>query len=167
MLGSMLTNKLMPWLVTLPASGLLLPAWYLKTFVITLGTSTFRKTLLTGKYSGHFPHLTKQSWEHHKLQLPRKGEVLLLRLHTRTLLTQALLFKLHLNASLLCPVCLVPETCDHFLLCSRYHQARKILYQCLGISGMSPTLNDLCNLAVAGLFQTRCMVTFLLRTDRF
>ena len=123
---------------------------------------------LTGKYCGDFPHLTKRSWEHRKLQLPRKGEVLLSRLRTRTLPTQALLFKLHLSASPLCPACLVPETCDHFLLhCTRYHQARDILYQRLGISGTTPSLSDLCDLAVAGNNQARCLVAFILRTDRF
>ena len=123
---------------------------------------------LSGKYGVDFPHLTKCTWEHRKLQLPRKGEVLLSRLRTRSLPTRALLFKLHLSDSPLCPVCQVPETCDHLLLhCPSYQQARDILYHRLGITGSSQTLSDLCDLSISGIKQARALVGFLLRSARF
>ena len=50
---------------------------------------------------------------------------------------------------------------------THYHQAKDILYQRLGISGTAPSLSDLCDLAVAGNNQARCLVVFILRTDRF
>ena len=123
---------------------------------------------IQGKYCSDFPHLSRRSWEHRKLQLPRRGEVLLSRLRTRTLPTRALLFKLKLCSSPLCMHCQVPETCDHFLLtCQRHHHARELLFHDLGISGSSPTFSELCDLAVSGASVARKLVAFLLRVDRF
>lgn len=123
---------------------------------------------LTSSYIADFPHLTKRSWDYRNLYLPRRGEVLLNRLQTRSLPTLAQLHRFSLVDSPLCPECQVPETTDHYLLeCRKFRTERTLLYHRLNLSANIATFHSICDLAVAGKSASKYLVSFLLGTNRF
>ncbi|GBN16453.1 hypothetical protein AVEN_227984-1 [Araneus ventricosus] len=83
------------------------------------------------KYFRSFTHLPKTT----KTQLlPRRKEILLTRLRTRSLPTKAILFKVGLESSPLCRQCGIVDSNDHLLLtCNVFEQLRNNLGASLGI----------------------------------
>ncbi|XP_071033130.1 uncharacterized protein [Parasteatoda tepidariorum] len=117
------------------------------------------------KYFQPFPHLDEPQG-YRPLIKSRKLDVLIARLRTKTLPTNAILHKCKLVESPKCPNCGHIDTNEHYLLdCSFYQNARKDLYQSLSLQ--SPAFTDLVNLSLNSRTKIQSLLKFFQATNRF
>ncbi|GBO01662.1 RNA-directed DNA polymerase from mobile element jockey [Araneus ventricosus] len=101
-----------------------------------------------------------------KLKIPRRYEVLILRLVTRSLPVKDLLHKCRLVDSPNCLHCQVPETCEHIILsCPCYETARDIFRTKMGCIPLS--YDWICVLSSKDRSKIKAILAFLSATGRF
>ncbi|GBM87341.1 putative RNA-directed DNA polymerase from transposon BS [Araneus ventricosus] len=115
------------------------------------------------KYFRSFTHLPKIT----KIQLlPRRKEILLTRLRTRSLPTKAILFKVGLESSPLCRQCGIVDSNDHLLLtCIVFEQLRNTLRPSLGIGALH--YNWICTISTLNRRACSAVLLFLQSTNLF